>query len=241
VGLAFGLRLSAGLAKVRHLDQSIRGHQGVAGFDVLMNQPPLVSGVQAPGELNSYIKDLLQARKLPRADQALQGTALQELGEDGNLIVHRAEEPAGGQVRMLGQIDPGLQLGQEAAPVGLVADQGSLHGKAAAGGAAPQQIDLAHAALAQLPLDHEVVQDPLPLGPHGLVRGPSTLILPPAEQTREPALLRCHTGLLRDDARQCLALPSATLIGSDPKSGKIFRHRRAGIPSARTIESATGR
>jgi hypothetical protein len=128
-------------------------------------KPEFVSRVQAPGELNGRVQDLLQARQLPVPNPIRQRAALYELREKDDLIAHRPEEPAGDQMGMLRQIDPGPQFGEEVASAGLVAEESPLHGEGLARGSATQQVDLAHAALTQLPFNHVVVENDLPGGP----------------------------------------------------------------------------
>jgi hypothetical protein len=71
--------------------------------------------MQAPGELDRHIEDLLQLREPTLLNPVLERSSLHILGEDRELRSDRAEKPAGDEVGMLGEIEPGLQLTQEIA------------------------------------------------------------------------------------------------------------------------------
>src|SRR5437899_2961945 len=109
-----------------------------------MNQPQLVGRVQAPGKLDGHVQDLVQPGELAVPYPLGQRAPGHELGEDRYLVIDRAEETATREVRMLGQIDPGLELVQKVALAVLVAElgrQNGLHGEPVAAGTAADQVD----------------------------------------------------------------------------------------------------
>jgi hypothetical protein len=157
-----------GQAEVGDLDLPVRRHQHVARLDVLVDHPPLVRRVQAPGHLDGRVEDLLRARELSAPDPLSQRAALDVLGEDRHPVADRAEEVAGGQVGVLGQVDPGLEFVEEAPALVLVAKVGFQDGfdrEPLARGLTADQVHGPHAPLAEKPFDQVIAKDHLTVAP----------------------------------------------------------------------------
>ena len=154
-------RFGLGQPEIGDFGYSFPRHQDIQRLDVLVDEPSGVSGLQPPGELDGNVEDPFQRGEPTVADPLLQRAAFDVLGKQDHLVLGRAEEPAGRNVRMLGQVDPGAQLVEKRPAVTLLADQlgeNPLDREPLAAGLALDQVDVAHSAVAQAPLDLIVAQ-----------------------------------------------------------------------------------
>jgi len=124
--------------------------------------------LQSPCDLDGHVEHRLDARHPALPDPGIQRSAFHVLGEDDHFVAHGAEEPAGDQVGMGGQIDPASQLLEEFLAVVQVLDQvrpDPLDRVGLAGAAAAGQVDVAHPARAQVLLHKIIVQEHQPRRP----------------------------------------------------------------------------
>ena len=85
----------------------------LAGLTSWWTRPRSCSACRPARRLDGDVEQVGQAAKRPLADGVGEGAAGGQVGEDDDLVAEGAEEAAGGEVGVVGQVEPGLQLGEE--------------------------------------------------------------------------------------------------------------------------------